>query len=617
MALSCSSATARKDEAVLQQAFALFAPPEKISVSQHAQKKRWVSSETSNDSGPWDNERTPYLVEIMDCFTDPEVEEIVFMKPARIGGTEVINNAIGYYVDVDPCPIIYGQQVEALAERYSKKIFTPMVRDNPHLSSKISLTRSRSSDNTILEKSFPGGDITFVGANSHTGMRMVTKRIIIGDDIDGFPLSAGKEGDPVDLLVKRADTMRGVRKYYFTSSPSLAKTSRIAARYEGTDKRIYKVPCPHCGVYQELQWGDDPKKFPQHLKWPGDKTFLAWYECPVCKQEIHEKHKEEMFKNGEWEATAEFKGKAGFKISGLYSPFRTWGELIDKFLAAYKEKDSNPEKLKVFVNTDLGETWEEHEATQKESVILRLRDTRPEGLVPSEPIAAITCTADMQKRGFWYKITAWGFGLEQESWLLKAGFIDSWEGLRRIMFESQFEDVSKQLYNITLRGLDSGGGEGEEHADLSRTAEAYLFAAGNPGVILFKGKRHMTRPYNVTDIDRLPGTNKPLPGSAKLYTIHSTFFKDKLAGKLMVSPDDPGAWHLHKDVDDDFARQMVAEYKTDQGYWDCPKGKANHEWDCSQMELALVEIAQVKLWARPDSAAVAQSGRRVRSSGVQ
>jgi terminase, large subunit len=606
-----------RDEAVLRQAFTLWSPPEKISVSEHARKKRYVSSETSNDSGPWDNDRTPHLVEIMDCFTDPAVEEIVFMKPARIGGTEVLNNAIGYYIDVDPCPILYVQQVEALAERYSKKIFTPMVRDNPHLACKVSLTRSRNSDNTILEKGFPGGDITMVGANSHTGMRMVSKRIVICDDIDGFPLSAGKEGDPVDLAIKRADTFRGVRKYYLTSSPSLAKTSRIAARYEATDKRIRLVPCPHCGTMQELIWGDDPKKHPQHLKWPGGKTFLAWYECPFCKGEIHEKHKEEIFKAGEWKATAEFKGKAGFKISGLYSPFRTWGELIDKFLDAYKEKDTNPEKLKVFVNTDLGEVWEENASDRKEDHILRLRDDRPEGLVPSMDIAAITCVADMQKRGFWYKITAWGFGLEQESWTLKAGFIDTWEGLRRIMFESQFEDVNKQLYNITLRGMDSGGGEGEEHADLSRTAEAYLFAAANPGVVLFKGRARMTRQFNVTPIDRLPGSNKPLPGSAQLYTIHSTFFKDKLAGKLLVNPSDPGAWHLHKDIDEDFARQMCAEYKNDHGLYECPKGKANHYFDCGQMELALVEIAQVKLWARPETQIVQQSGRRVRSSGVQ
>ena len=201
------------------------------------------------------------------------------------------------------------------------------------------------------------------------------------------------------------------------------------------------------------------------------------------------------------------------------------------------------------------------------------------------------------------------------------------------MFESQFEDVAKNKFVVTLRGLDSGGGEGEERGDLSRTAEAYLFAAANPGVILFKGRQRMAREYNVTDIDRIPGSNKALPGSAKLYTINTTFFKDKLAGKLGVGPSDPGAWHVHsgytvdqlellskgEKVDGvlkDFFGQMVAEYRTDQGTWECPKNKPNHLWDCCQMEFALVEIAQVKLWPVPSAQAAAQGSRRVRGQGV-
>jgi phage terminase large subunit GpA-like protein len=596
----------------------MFAPPEKWKLSEHAAAKRYVSSETSNDAGPWSNARTPYLKEIMDCFTDPAVEEIVFMKPARIGGTEVINNAIGYYVDVDPCPILYVQQVEALAERYSKKIFTPMVRDNSHLASKISLTRSRNSDNTILEKSFPGGDITFVGANSHTGLRMVSKRIIICDDIDGFPLSAGKEGDPVDLAIKRADTFRGVRKYYLTSSPSEDKTSRIKKRYEASDKRIKLIPCPHCGTFQELLWGDDPKKFPQHLKWPGDKTFLAWYECPYCKGEIHEKHKGELLEAGYWQATAESKGIAGFKINGLYSPFSTWGELIDKFLAAYKEKDSNPEKLKVWVNTTLGETWEETSSDRKEDAIIRLADPHlPPGIVPPD-VSCLLVLADTQQVGFYYRVVAFGWGTDLESWQIAEGFVESFDALNRVAF-AEYKDRDGVAHHAWRGFIDSGGGTGSQPKH-SRTAEVYTFCLQNPFWSPLKGRQTMTRLWSLTRIDYIPtldGKQVPIPGGLNLYLINTTFFKDQLANKLRINPGDPGAFHLHsglfghetgdpaenaKKYWEDYARQMCAEVKLPKGTWDNPGNRANHYWDLGVYGFAAAEICQIKLWPRPEQA---------------
>jgi phage terminase large subunit GpA-like protein len=257
---------------------------------------------------------------------------------------------------------------------------------------------------------------------------------------------------------------------------------------------------------------------------------------------------------------------------------------------------------------------EDELSDRKEAAILLLKDGRREAELPAVPFAAITATADMQKRGFWYKITAWGFGLEQESWLLKAGFVDSWEALRKLFYESEFRDAAGNPHVITLRIIDSGGGESDE-SELSRTAEAYLFAYQNPGILLGKGQQRMTRHFSVSDLDKIPGTNKALPGGLKLYNLNATHFKDRLAGKLQVNPADPGAWHLHRDVDEDFARQICVEGKDERGLWQNPKKKANHIWDCSYMELALVEIAQVKLWARPDAAGQGPK-RRILSKGV-
>ncbi|HAS53754.1 MAG TPA: hypothetical protein DCS42_06285, partial [Nitrospiraceae bacterium] len=452
-------------------------------------------------------------------------------------------------------------------------------------------------------------------------------RVVLLDEISKYK----KRGNIQDAK-GRTTVYPDTKKLFIFSSPAVysddpAKCDPLLAEIESCDVAYqYHVACPDCGVEQVMTF--------ENFKWPEQRGLLpgtsvadpaairrlksAWYECPLCKGRWNDyKRDKAVLANMEtgWQPNkqVEFPQSIYVHYPSWLSPYMSLSEVAARWL----EAQDDDEKLQKWYNLIAGATYTYHKKERPYHQILALRDDRPEGLVPSVPISAITCVADMQKRGFWYKITAWGYGLEQESWTLKAGFVDSWESLRLIMFESQFQDVHGNQYIVTLRGMDSGGGEGEDHQDLSRTAEAYLFAAANPGVVLFKGRQRMARQYNVTDLDRIPGTNKPLPGSAKLYTIHTTFFKDKLAGKLQVSPSDPGAWHLHKDIDEDFAKQMCVEFKNNQGYYECPKGKDNHYWDCSQMELALVEIAQVKIWQQPEEVHQGQQGRRIRGQAIQ
>lgn len=71
-----------------------------------------------------------------------------------------------------------------------------------------------------------------------------------------------------------------------------------------------------------------------------------------------------------------------------------------------------------------------------------------------------------------------------------------------------------------------------------------------------------------------------------------------MTAKLRVKPDDPGAWHMHKDVTMEFANHMCAEYVDDRGLWQCPKGKANHYFDCSVLAFIAAEILQIKFWRK-------------------
>ena len=54
----------------LKNALRHLKPPENLTVSQWAEKYRKLDPKTSAIPGPWRNEMTPYLVEIMDEFNN-------------------------------------------------------------------------------------------------------------------------------------------------------------------------------------------------------------------------------------------------------------------------------------------------------------------------------------------------------------------------------------------------------------------------------------------------------------------------------------------------------------------------------------------------------------------
>ena len=94
-------------------------PPEDLTVSEWAEKKRRLSSESSAEPGPWKTSRTPYLKEPMDAFTDPKVRRIVMVAASQVGKSEFINNCIGYIIDEDPGSILFVHPTTIDGKEYS------------------------------------------------------------------------------------------------------------------------------------------------------------------------------------------------------------------------------------------------------------------------------------------------------------------------------------------------------------------------------------------------------------------------------------------------------------------------------------------------------------------
>ena len=237
-----------------KQAAQVYAAPPVLTLSEWADKYRYLSPEDSAAAGRWVTESAPYQREPMDACSDALVEDVVFMWSAQTGKTQSLLNVLGYYIHQDPAPILMLQPTIEMAQTVSKDRFAPMLRDTPVLRGKVKDPRARDAGNTISHKTFAGGHVTFAGANSPASLASRPIRILLCDEVDRYPPSAGTEGDPVSLARKRTTTFWN-RKRIYTSTPTLKGSSRIEALYEASDRRKFWVPCPHCADMQVLAFG--------------------------------------------------------------------------------------------------------------------------------------------------------------------------------------------------------------------------------------------------------------------------------------------------------------------------------------------------------------------------
>jgi phage terminase large subunit GpA-like protein len=384
----------------------------------------------------------------MDAVNDPTIREIVVKKSAQVGWTEILGNVVGYYVDRDPSPILLIQPTLEMAEAWSKDRLAPMVRDTPALNGKIKDARVSGSNNTLLHKQFPGGHITIAGANSPSGLASRPIRIVLCDEVDRYPASAGSEGDPVTLARKRSTTFWN-RKILIGSTPTISGLSRIDAAFSDSDQRFYLVPCPHCSTSHKLEW--------RHVIFDAEKPEQAVMACPECGGVIENRHKLSMLEAGVWTATKDSVGIAGFHISELYSPWRTFGDVVVDFLAS----KNYPEKLKTWVNTSLGEVWEDREGDKVDADTLEARrQSWSERQLPSDVIL-VTAGVDTQDDRLECTRVAWLS--ERRSRVISHHIIsgspgepDTWAQLDALLLSPMATEDGRELM-ISAACVDAGG----------------------------------------------------------------------------------------------------------------------------------------------------------------
>jgi phage terminase large subunit GpA-like protein len=555
-------------------------------VSQWADKYRQVSSKNA-EHGQWRTSRTPYMREIMDCFSARSpVEFMVLMKGAQIGGTEGINNVLGYVIDRSPGPVMIVQPTVELARRYSKQKLDPMIAECPRLSAKVHAPRSRDSGNTTFSKDFPGGPLVLTGANSAAGLRSMAVKILMLDEVDAYPGDVEGEGDPVELARARTRTFAHRAKIGLISTPTIEGRSRIKRAFDGTDQRYFHVPCPYCGHFQPLHWSKEGTG----LQWKKGVPDGVVYVCAKCQRGIEERHKETMLPAGVWEAHGECDPTIrGYHLSALYSPlgWYGWADAVRAWESAHTPY-IKPDELRTFINTVLGETWVERGDAPEWERIYSRRESYEMGTVPKGGIL-ITAGADVQVDRIEVEIVAWGRGLESWSieYIVLEGSSDeesTWEQLTAL-YERTWPSASGVEMPIRMLAVDSG----------YNTQKVYNWARLRPSdrTMVVKGFDTMPTILGLpTKVDVTQRARRARRG-CRLWPVGVGTAKSELYARLRLPPplekNDPfpAGWCHFPEYGKEYFLQLTAEELVThivRGYrktqWQLRAGRRNEVLDC-------------------------------------
>ena len=591
-------------------------PPPPLTISQWADKYRVLSSESSAEPGRWNTDKAPYQRAIMDAIGDPHVREVVVMSAAQIGKTDAfILNVLAYYMDYAPAPIMCMQPTLDMGQTLSKDRISPMLRDTPRLKGLVDV-KSRFAGNTVMKKNFIGGHITIVGANSPSSLASRPIKVLLADEIDRYPKSAGTEGDPLNLAKKRQTTFWDC-KTVMVSTPTIKGDSRIEDAFNLSTQEEWNIPCPECGAYQPLVW-ENVKFDPDNLEKGID------YVCCECGCVANEYRWKAQEIKGKYVAANPGAATRGFHLNTLASTFVGWDEVVRKFLEAKEALDhGNPEEMKVWVNTELGQTWEER-GIQLEDTELYNRCEIYTAEVPDD-VLFLTAGVDVQDDRFEVEVVGWGEGAECWGIRYQKIFGDMlsdqvWQDLDDFLLRS-WRKADGTEYTLLATCIDSGG----HHTD-----EVYRFAKDrlNRRIFAIKGMGGAGVPYI-----RNPSKNNRV--KTNLFIIGVDAGKTSIYQRLEVKTPGPNYCHFPSNpeagYDENYFKGLTAEKKVVRfvkghlkEYWEIKdkEHKRNEPLDLRNYALAALSITRPALKKQaPDVTTPAQAanrgrGRRQISGGI-
>ena len=560
----------------MRKVLAGMTPPDDLTVTQWAEAKRRLSAESAAEPGPWRTERTPYLREPMDAFTDPKVRHIVMVAASQVGKSEFLNNCIGYIIDEDPGSILFIHPTTIDAQEYSKLRIAPMLRDSPALRQKIAAPKSRDSHNTILQKAYPGGILTMCGSTEAHALASKPIRYVFGDERDRWATSAGNEGDPWDLAMARQTTFYNA-KAVEVSTTTIKNASAIeAAYYTGTMER-WNSKCPHCGEYHEIRWSDIRFEYDEIIV-SHKKTYKVkkvYYTCPGCgcistEAEMKRAPAKWIAENPE----AYGQGTRSFWLNAFVSQWASWESIVLKYLNAL----GSTKKMQVVFNTCFGEPWEDRGDIEDEDSLLARREDygkdkngEPVELPPG--VLVLTAGVDTQDDRMEYEIV--GHGFFGETWGIEKGIVmgrpdddATWNKLDEVVFDRVMRFENGVGLRVSMSFVDEGG-------HFTQSVRAQCNARISKKVFCIKGMPGQDKPYISPPKKQKIFVNQIAVGTCWQYQLGVDSGKEIIMDNLRVQT--PGQKYCHFPKRDDYGSASVAGLLSETKVYD-PNKKQPWSW---------------------------------------
>ena len=559
----------------IYQALQVLRPRPRLTVSQWAQAKRRVTSGAI--PGPWNNSVTPYLVGIMDAFSQETVEEIVFAKPTQVGGTAAMENMIGSLVDQDPAPTLVVYPSDDLAEATAETRLIPMFKSHPDMAGKF-----REHESKKLQLSFRDMWLYLTGANSPADLSSKPIKNLFLDEVDKYPGATKKEADPISLAKERTKTFFN-RKIFMASTPTL-RTGYIWREKEAAEVEYhYFVPCPHCGTLIELKFAQLKWPDKEQVPDPAQRAERAVYVCQACGSVLTDRDKGPMLQAGRWQpvrGTSKRPRSVAFWLNTLYSPFTPFVEIVREFL---RSKDE-PDLLHNFVNSWLAEPWEDTKLKTSAELVLERQTGLPEWALP-QWTKLVTGGIDVQENCLYWTIRAWGSGMTSQN--VAHGQALSMAEVERIMnLPLYLPDGQQRVVNLAL--MDSG----------DQTDQVYEFCLRNADWALpCKGTAAMLSDYRLSTVNKAGSKAYGM----KLVLVDGGKYKDLIAAR-MRRQNGTGAWMVYQGCDLEYAQQVTAEHKVTQRTgsrevqrWVLKTSHGdNHYLDCEVYAAAAADVLGVR-----------------------
>lgn len=545
--------------------------PTPLRLSQWAEQHFYLSAESSYSEQRW--KCYPFQRGVMDCISNDEIREVVVQKSARVGYTKMVLASICYFAQHRRRNQAIWQPTDEDADDFVKTELDPALRDVRVMETVFPKFMQRDRANTLRAKHFLGSVLHIRGGKAAKSYRRLTVDCAYVDELDGFDPDVEKEGSPVTLSGKRIEGALWP-KHVLGSTPKLKDFSMIEARRLQAERRfVFHVPCPACAVEHPITWGG--AAVGHGLKWSEADLEDVRHLCPHCGVLYTQQDYLRVWEAGRWidqqgvwiDPEGEFRTAEGlpvvpprsvaFHVWTGYSPQATWAQIVREFRAAVaKAKTGDKSELKTFVNTTLGETWEEEVQKADQAELMARAEPYSLRNCP-RGVLALTAGVDVQDNRF--EITVWGWGRGEEMWpvdytVLEADPADErdWTKLDQYLL-TRFRHESGQTLPIEATAIDSGG---------HHTHQVYAFCRTRwkRRIFAVKGDNQPAKPVKGrSSLQDVNFRGQIIKGGVRLWLVGVDTAKDLLFGRLQIAEPGPGYVHFSRDLPAAFYQQLTAE----------------------------------------------------------